>query len=76
METPSIDDIRARLGRFQGRYPDVCARSGLTYSWVSKFASGERGKRPSFGQISRLTAVLAEMEAEEASANQDSTAGQ
>lgn len=64
MSDDPIASIRARLRRFKGKYPDICARSDLQYSWLSKFASGERGARPSFELITKLDAVLTEMEGE------------
>jgi hypothetical protein len=67
MSDAAIETIRTRLRRFQGKYPDICARACLQYSWVSKFASGERGKRPSFDLITKLTTVLDELELEETS---------
>lgn len=60
-----IPSIRSRLHRFKGKYPDICERAGLQYSWLSKFASGERGVRPSFGLITKLTIALDELEAAE-----------
>lgn len=60
----SIDRTRRRLRRFSGQYRVVSDESGLGYSWVSKFASGERGKRPSFDLITRLIAALDKLEAQ------------
>lgn len=65
MAIPTVEEVRTRLIAFKGRYPEVCERSGLDYSWLSKFASGERGKRPSFDLITQLDAQLTTMEAEE-----------
>lgn len=65
MPTITIPTLRERLRRFTGRYPEICERSGLRYSWLSKFANGHRGKRPSFELITRLAAVLDELEAEQ-----------
>lgn len=59
-----IGKARKRLVRFKGRYPLICERAGLGYSWLSKFSRGERGLRPSFDLIQRLLRVLDEMEAE------------
>lgn len=39
--------------------------SGLQYSWLSKFSSGERGTNPSFEHITRLQTALDAMEAAE-----------
>lgn len=64
MSDPSVESIRSRLRKFQGKYPDICERADLQYSWLSKFASGERGKRPSFDLMTRLSATLDELERE------------
>lgn len=64
MTMPTIEEVRSRLIAFKGRYPEVCERSGLDYSWLSKFARGDRGKRPSFDLITQLDAQLTAMEAE------------
>lgn len=65
MSISEIDAVRARLTRFRGRYLELCERSGLGYSWLCKFAQGQRGQRPSFDLITRLQTALAELEAEE-----------
>jgi transcriptional regulator with XRE-family HTH domain len=59
-----VTSIRGRLVRFSGRYPEIAARTGLSYSWISKFARGDRGKRPSFDLIHRLQGALDEIEAD------------
>jgi transcriptional regulator with XRE-family HTH domain len=69
MAIPTIEEVRTRLIAFKGRYPEICDRSGLDYSWLSKFARGDRGKRPSFELITMLDAQLTEMEAEAAPPN-------
>lgn len=60
-----IASTRVRLRRFKGRFPEICQRSGLGYSWVSKFSSGERGANPSFDHITRLQKALDALEARE-----------
>ena len=69
MSDIAIASTRARLLRFKGRYPEICSRSGLRYSWLSKFARGARGIRPSFELITKLQAVLDALEADELPAN-------
>lgn len=64
MSDDSISGCRDRLQQFKGRWPEICQRSGLGYSWLSKFARSERGRRPSFDLITRLQGALDEMEAE------------
>lgn len=62
----AIHATRNRLRQFKGRYPVICERSGLQYSWLTKFARGVRGKRPSFESITRLQIALDGLEAEDA----------
>lgn len=57
---------RKRLKKFRGRYGAVSERSGISRSWLSKFACGRRGKRPGFDLINRLIAALDKLEAEAA----------
>jgi len=64
----SIEHTRRRLRRFKGKYRTVSDAAGLGYSWVSKFASGERGKRPSFDFITALSVALDKLEAADAAA--------
>jgi transcriptional regulator with XRE-family HTH domain len=58
MQATPIEDLRTRLVQLSGRYPEISERSGVSYSWLSKFARGERGTRASFGTISKLQAAL------------------
>lgn len=62
----SIDSIRARLLLHKGSYPEIGRRAAVSYSWLTKFATGERGRRPSFELVTRLARVLDEMDAEQA----------
>lgn len=62
--TDTITATRSRLQRFQGRYPEIAERFGLSYSTLSKFANGERGKRPSFDFITTVRTALDELEGE------------
>lgn len=39
--------------------------SGLKYSWLSKFSSGERGTNPSFDHMTHLQQALDALEAQE-----------
>ena len=48
--------------KFKGRYPEICERTGLDYSWLSKFARGVRGKRPSLDQFTKLIHALDQIE--------------
>jgi len=63
MHTPSlVNDTRGRLARFHGRYPEICKSSGLSYSWLTKFAQG-RANNPTMRNLEKLQAVLLELEA-------------
>lgn len=62
--TDTVSDIRSRLVQFQGRYPEIARVHGFSYSWLSKFARGDRGARPSFETVSKLKAALEKLEAE------------
>jgi transcriptional regulator with XRE-family HTH domain len=64
MSSSAVKTIRKRLQRFKGQYPAISEQSGLSYSWLSKFASGERGASPSFEMISKLQAALDKFEGE------------
>lgn len=57
-----IARTRARLLKYTGRYPAICRTAGLSYSWLTKFARGARGRRPSFDLICRLQGALDELE--------------
>lgn len=64
MSDSILRHVRQRLSRFRGRYREICDRANLTYSWVSKLATGERGQRPSFDLMNRLLTTLDAMERE------------
>lgn len=74
MSDSTVEATRERLLKFKGRFPDICLRSGLKYSWLSKFANGERGQRPSFELMTRLTTTLDELEAKAKAKPQEATA--
>lgn len=63
--TDAIAAIRARLVRHRGNYRAIAARHGLGYSWLGKFARGDRGTRPSFELVSKLTNALDELDLEQ-----------
>lgn len=75
MSDSTVEATRERLLKFKGRFPDICSRSGLKYSWLSKFANGERGQRPSFELMTKLTQELDALEAEEKQAETEHAAG-
>jgi len=64
MHDSTIANLRIRLCKFSGCYPAIADRFGFSYSWLGKFARGDRGKRPSFDLIEKLQAALAALEHE------------
>lgn len=52
-------DIRTALQARRGNWPEICARTGLSYWWVTKFAQG-RIADPGLSKIQKLTADFAE----------------
>jgi len=66
MPASAIPALRNRLRRLQGQYPEFIRRSGISRSWVSKFANGKLGKRPGFELMNRLLTTLDAMERESA----------
>jgi hypothetical protein len=63
MPDVAMQQIRHRLSCFRGRYREICVRGRLTYSWLTKFATGER-PRPGFELMDRLLTTLDAMERE------------
>lgn len=57
-----IELTRLRLIGHRGRYREISNRCGFSYSWLSKFARGERGFRPSYDLINRLQDELDKMD--------------
>jgi transcriptional regulator with XRE-family HTH domain len=51
------DELRARLIAERGKYRQVCEASGLTTSWLSKFASGTISN-PTVSNLDRLARAL------------------
>ncbi|HET6631552.1 MAG TPA: hypothetical protein VFG73_02435 [Rhodanobacteraceae bacterium] len=62
--TCPVAEARTRLLRQKGRFPRIAELSGLSTSWISKFANAKRGKRPEYSTITKLTGALAALEAE------------
>jgi len=62
MSVDVIESIRARVNSFSGSYQEIASKAGVSYSWLSKFARGTRGKRAEFDVISRLQRALDELE--------------
>lgn len=67
MSDTTVESIRERLQKRQGSYPSIAESAGISYSWLQKFANGERGKRPTFNLIAKLVAELDALDAAEQS---------
>lgn len=59
------DELRARLIAQRGKYRQICELSGLTDSWVSKFAN-RAIQNPTVSKLDRLSQALDEIERPEA----------
>ena len=66
MSVDVIESIRARVNGFRGSYQQIATKAGVSYSWLSKFARGTRGKRPEFDVISRLQRALDDLDPQSA----------
>lgn len=53
----SIESLRAALIARRGAFGDVARASGLSYSWVCKFATGAR-RNPTVASIQRLQRAI------------------
>lgn len=58
----TVTDLRQRLRTHRGRYREL-SRHGVSYSWITKFATGKRGSRPAFETLRRLAEALDELDA-------------
>lgn len=59
MQTQTIiDDTRAALAAQRGKFRELAKASGLSVSWISKFANGRRGGRISYETLSALRQAL------------------
>jgi len=41
MEHPTVTAARERLNDLKGRWPEIAEASGVSYSWLQKFARSE-----------------------------------
>jgi transcriptional regulator with XRE-family HTH domain len=41
MEHPSVTAARDQLNDLKGRWPEISQSSGVSYSWLQKFARGD-----------------------------------
>lgn len=65
MNAPAPDLIsltKVMLAQKRGRWPQLCASTGLSYSWVTKFFQG-RIKHPGYRLLQRLYDGLQAMDA-------------
>ena len=60
-----ISDLRERLLKVRGQYGFVARRSGLSVSWLSKFATGTKDD-PKLKTLAALDSALVEIEKKEA----------
>lgn len=58
----TIETLRQRLAAQKGDWPRLCAETGLTYWWLTKFAQG-RIAEPGLSKIERLAEWLSGAEA-------------
>lgn len=65
MTTSLVTDARKRLRVFQGQYPAISRSTGLSYSWLTKFAQGKM-TNPTLRNLGPLLDALDSMEAEQA----------
>lgn len=49
----TVQSLRAELQRRRGDWPALCQATGLSYSWLTKFAQG-RIREPGLSKIERL----------------------
>lgn len=56
----NIEKLRADVAALKGRLPELAAKSGLSYSWLCKFAAG-RQLNPTMTSIEKLSAALVQM---------------
>lgn len=56
----NIEKLRADAAAVKGRFPELANKSGLSYSWLCKFAAG-RQLNPTMTSIEKLSAALAQM---------------
>lgn len=51
--------LKARLSRVKGDWPVIAQKSGLSYSWVCKFAVGQISN-PGYETLRKLSSALGE----------------
>lgn len=53
----TITQVRASLQSRKGDWPAICAATGLSYWWLTKFAQG-RIREPGLSKIERLQSYI------------------
>lgn len=57
--TPSLkDEVRAALLKRKGKFVQISQVTGFSYSWLHKFASGERDN-PEYERLRKLAELFA-----------------
>lgn len=62
--TNSMHQIRDRLNACKGNFPGIAAMSGLSYSWLCKFAAGVQ-TNPTFASLEKLERALDELQVQQ-----------
>ena len=57
MSTPLDQSIKDRLNANKGDWPTYATKTGVSYSWICKFARGKI-PRPGFTPLQKLDGVL------------------
>jgi transcriptional regulator with XRE-family HTH domain len=63
METIDLATLRARVAALRGQYGLLSEKSGMSISWISKFACG-RYESPGLKSVQNLLSALSEIETE------------
>ena len=71
MSIPLNQSVKDRLQATKGRWKEFADLSGVSYSWICKFAQGHI-PRPGYDQLQKLDAVLPELPAEQTDTTQAS----
>lgn len=74
MQTSLVEETRARLVKFHGRYPEIGKSAGLSYSWLTKFAQG-RALNPTMRNLEPLISALDKLEEQQKEAVAATTGG-
>lgn len=53
----AVEQLRVRLNANKGRFHEIAASQGLSYSWLCKFAA-DKQKNPTVGSLEALRVAL------------------